>query len=161
MAPYTVEQLERMPVEELDGLLAVKLFDASALDRMAGHDWDASYREWAYWNDVDPRQWACQPDSWGLKPPRLSSSYEGMARVIQKMVEQGFNLNITCESEVVFIDLDGKETRYAGDGEGGKCLPLFIAIAAILALEGADKQSLAKWSVRGRPNGSALHVMLG
>jgi hypothetical protein len=84
-----------------------------------------------------------------LKHPEFSSTYEGMSRVIQKMVEKGFSLSITRESEVIFIDMDGKETRYAGDGEGGKCLPLFIAITAILALEGTDKRSLAKWSLRG------------
>jgi hypothetical protein len=36
MARYTAEQLERMPDEELDGLLAVELFNSSKLDRMMG-----------------------------------------------------------------------------------------------------------------------------
>jgi hypothetical protein len=50
-----------MPDEELDGLLAVELFNSSELDRMMGRGWDVGYRQWAKWNDIDPMEWACQP----------------------------------------------------------------------------------------------------
>ena len=59
------------------------------------------------------------PDNRIREHPLLSSSYEGMSRVIHKMIEKGFTLNITRESEVIFYDVDGKEPRYAGD-MGGK-----------------------------------------
>jgi hypothetical protein len=67
-------------------------------------------------------------------------------------------LNITRESVVIFYDLDGKETRYSGDIAWGsnKPLPLIIGIAALLALEQADKKSLARWSLRGWLKGRAI-----
>jgi hypothetical protein len=71
------------------------------------------------------------------------------------MVEKGFSLSISRESKVMFIDMDSNETRYAGDGEGGKRLSWCIAIAALLALEAADTRSLARWSLRGWLKGQA------
>jgi hypothetical protein len=159
---HTVQQLERMSAEELDGLLAMKLFSGRELGVMRRNGWDTSfvlsnvgYPRWNLWNDVHPEQWACTPDRRIREYPLLSSSYEGMARVIAKIVEKGFSLSISRESEVMFTDMDGNETRYAGDGHGGKCLPWYIAITSILALEKADSKSLAKWSLRGWLKGQA------
>jgi hypothetical protein len=93
---YTVQQLERMPREKLDGLLAMKLFSASDWEAMKGDGWrrwsGIGFPRWNMWNDARPEQWACMPDNRIREDPMLSSSYEGMSRVIQKMVENGFTL---------------------------------------------------------------------
>ena len=58
---HTIEQLERMPREKLDGLLAMKLFNSSDLNAMEGDGWGIGYRwsgvgfpRWNLWNDVHP-----------------------------------------------------------------------------------------------------------
>jgi hypothetical protein len=153
-----------MPSEKLDGLLESKLFSLHDLKAMKGEEWGyhggssvGGYPRWSLWGDAHPEQWACTPDNRIREHPLLSSTYEGMSRVIQKMIEKGFALNVTRESVVIFYDVDGRETRYAGDIAWGssKPLPRIIAVAAILALEAADKGSLARWSLRGWLNGRA------
>src|SRR5687768_4750039 len=100
---YTVQELERMPSEKLDSLLATKLFSASDWEAMKGDSWGGGhwgvgFPRWNLWNDVHPEEWACTPDNRIREDPMLSNTYEGMSRVIQKMIEKGFTLNITRES---------------------------------------------------------------
>ena len=153
---YTVQQLERMSAAKLDGELVARLGLTSGFSRGWSWVWTAEERQWAYWNDYEPPQSCTRQEP--PEHPEYSSTYEGMSRVIQKMIEKGFTLNITRESVVIFYDLDGKETRYAGDIEWGdnKPLPMIIAVAAIMALEGADSQSLARWSLRGWLKGRTI-----
>jgi hypothetical protein len=147
---YTLQELERMSAAQLDGELAARLDlrGKSGFRRWQSWAWIGE-RGWAYWDDYEPPQSCTPPEP--LKYPEYSSTYEGMSRVMQKMIEKGFSLSISRESEVTFTDIDGKETRYAGDIEWGssKPLPLIIAIAAIMALEAVDTGSLARWSLRG------------
>ena len=78
MERYTVERLDRMIEKELDGILAMKLFDSSDLNAMMRQDWSMSYPRWSQWGDRESR--SCEPPEPLLYPGAFTGSGIGPRR---------------------------------------------------------------------------------
>jgi len=64
--------------------------------------------------------------------PAYSSSYAGMGLVMEGMLAKGFTVAV-APGGVVWVAGNGKELKYVG----GVAMPRSVAIAAVLAVQGA------------------------